>query len=169
MATTIEILLVDDEVRFLATLAERLSLRRFDVITATNGLEALEKARGANLDLALVDLKMPGMDGEELLGKLKQEHPLMEVVILTGHGSEESKARCEDAGSYEYLQKPCETEELVAVLRAAFEKRMMRRLEMRRDELERLMEVSVGETSFQAILRLKEIEEELLRRKGNPD
>lgn len=165
MATTIEILLVDDEIRFLTTLAERLSLRNFKVITATNGMEALEKARGSSLDLAIVDLKMPGMDGEDLLRKLKKEHPLMEVVILTGHGSAASKERCEDAGSYEYLQKPCETTELVTVLRAAFEKRMLRRLEICREELERLMALSVGEASFQAIIRLKELEEELLRKK----
>ena len=169
MATTIEILLVDDETRFLETLAGRLSLRGFHVITATNGMEALEKARGAGLDLALVDLKMPGMDGEVLLQKLKKEHPLMEVVILTGHGSADSRERCEDAGSYEYLQKPCETGELIAVLRAAFEKRMLRRLKICRDELVRLMDSSVGEASFQAILRLKDLEEELLRKKGELD
>ena len=169
MATTIEILLVDDETRFLETLAGRLSLRGFNVFTATSGTEALEKARGSSLDLALVDLKMPGMDGEELLRKLKREHPLMEVVILTGHGSMRSRERCEDAGSYEYLQKPCETGELVAVLRAAFEKRMLRRLKICRDELVRLMDTTAGEASFQAILRLKDLEEELLRRKGTVD
>ena len=103
MSTRIQILLVDDEVRFLQTLAERLTIRDFDVVTATNGFEALEKARGYTLDLAIVDLKMPGMDGEELLVKLKQEHPLVEVVILTGHGSAASMKRCEKVGSYSYL------------------------------------------------------------------
>jgi len=167
MSTQIQILLVDDEVRFLKTLAERLAIRDFDVVTATNGVEALEKARGYNLDLAIVDLKMPGMDGEQLLVKLKQEHPLMEVVILTGHGSAASKQRCEEVGSYSYLSKPCEMPELVAVLREAFQRRMMRRLDMEREQLEMLVRQTAGESSLRAILRLKEIEEELLRKRSD--
>lgn len=163
MSTRIHILIVDDEVRFLTTLADRLSIRNFDVITATNGEDALEKARGQGLDLALVDLKMPGMDGEELLTRLKEEHPLMEVVILTGHGSAASQTRCEDAGSYCYLHKPCEMEELIAVLREAFEKRVMKRLKIDRDGLKSLVEQLAGESSLGAILRLKEIEAEMLR------
>ena len=139
MATTIQILLVDDEVRFLNTLAGRLKIRDFEVVTATNGFDALTKARGYQLDLALVDLKMPGMDGEELLQRLKKEHPLMEVIILTAHGSEYSKEICEEAGSFSYLQKPCETEALITVLRKAFEKRMMRRLSLEREQLDLLI------------------------------
>ena len=166
MSTQIQILLVDDEVRFLQTLAERLTIRDFDVVTATNGFEALEKARGYNLDLAIVDLKMPGMDGEELLAKLKQEHPLLEVVILTGHGSAASKERCDEGGSYGYLSKPCEMHELVDVLREAFQKRMMRRLDIEGEQLKLLVQQSAGEHSLKAILRLKEIEENLLRKKS---
>lgn len=166
MSTKIQILIVDDEVRFLHTVAERLTIRDFEVVTATDGFEALDKARGYSLDLALVDLKMPGMDGEELLVKLKQEHPLMEVVILTGHGSAESKQRCEDVGSYCYLSKPCEMFDLVEVLLEAFEKRMMRRLNLERGQLKRLIQQSAGESSLRAILRLKEIEEEILLKKS---
>ena len=169
MTTTIQILMVDDEVRFLNTLAGRLKIRNFEVVTATNGFDALEKARGYQLDIALIDLKMPGMDGEELLGRLKQEHPLMEVIVLTGHGSELSKKNCEEVGSYSYLHKPCETEDLVAVLRGAFEKRMMRRLNLERDELEFLIQRLVGESSFLAILQLKELEEKLLKRQQQPE
>ena len=166
MTQTIQILLVDDEVRFLNTLAERLQIRDFEVVTATNGFDALEKARGFQLDLALIDLKMPGMDGEALLKELKKEHPLVEVIILTGHGSERSKEACKAAGSFSYLQKPCETRELVAVLREAFERRMLRRLKMERRHLDLLIQRSVGESSFQAIIRLKEIEEKLLERRS---
>jgi DNA-binding NtrC family response regulator len=160
----IQILIVDDEVRFLRTISQRFSLRQFDVVTATNGYDALEVARDRNLDLALVDLKMPGMDGEELLRKLKAEHPLMEVVILTGHGSTASEKTCEEAGSYSYLHKPCETEELIAVLREAFEKRVMRRLEIERDRLETLIQQSTCKSSLEVIQRLKEIEEEVLKK-----
>jgi DNA-binding NtrC family response regulator len=168
MVTTIQILMVDDEFRFLNTLAGRLQIRDFEVVTATNGHDALDKARGLQLDIALIDLKMPGMDGEALLKRLKEEHPLMEVIVLTGHGSASSRRSCEEMGSYFYLHKPCETEELVAVLRGAFEKRMMRRLNLKRKELELLIQRSVGESSFQAILRLKALEEQLLKRQRQP-
>ncbi len=164
--TTIRILLVDDEVRFLNTLAGRLRIRDFEVTTATNGWEGLDKARGSQLDLALIDLKMPGMDGEALLKRLKEEHPLMEVIILTGHASESSRAACQSAGSFSYLQKPCETHELVVTLREAFERRMMRRLDIERKQLDNLIHGAVGESSFHAILRLKELEEELLKRRA---
>jgi DNA-binding response OmpR family regulator len=166
VTSTIQILLVDDEVRFLNTLADRLRIRKFKVVTATDGFDALKKARDFQLDLALIDLKMPGMDGEELLQQLKKEHPLVEVVILTGHGSESSRETCQTAGSFSYLQKPCETQELVAVLREAFEKRMMRRLDIDRKHLDHLIQTAVGESSFQAILRLKEMENMLLERRA---
>lgn len=162
MRGRIKILTVDDEVRFLEALAQSLSVRYFDVLTATNGYQALEMARGHCLDLALVDLKMPGMDGEELLARLKEEHPYVEVVILTGHGSADSEARCHEIGSYCYLQKPCKTHELVEVLREAFQKRVTRRLKIEREELATMIQGAAGESALKAILRLKEIEEELL-------
>ena len=162
MSPNVQILIVDDEPRFLDTLAQRLRIRDFRVIASTNGLDALKQARGHQLDLALIDLKMPWMDGEELLSRLKKEHPLMEVIILTGHGSEESRETCRAVGAFSYLHKPCETQELVAVLRAAFERRMTRRLEMKHSTLQRLVQRTAGESSFQAILRLKALEEELL-------
>ncbi len=123
MAAKIRLIVVDDEVRFLRTLTQRLSLRDFDVTSATSGQEAVQKARSQQFDLALVDLKMPGMTGEELLQVLKKEHPFIEVVILTGHGSIESAVQCTSAGSYNYLQKPCETNELMEVLKNAFQSR----------------------------------------------
>jgi DNA-binding response OmpR family regulator len=168
MATSIHILIVDDETRFLQTLADRLEIRNFKVSTAANAFQALEKAEACPPEIALVDLKMPGMDGEALLRRLKEHHPQTEVVILTGHGSEASKQRCEEAGSHAYLHKPCETDELAAVLRSAFEKRMMRRLHLEKRELEVLINRLVGESSFRAILQLKELEEQLLARQQDP-
>ena len=86
----LSVLVVDDEVRFLEALAQRLTLRDFDVTAVPNGQEAVEAARREDFDLAIVDLKMPGMPGEKVLEILKAEHPLLEVIILTGHGSVES-------------------------------------------------------------------------------
>ncbi len=119
MEHTIRLLVVDDEARFLATLSRRLGLRGFDVTMAGDGATALQAARDHVFDVALVDLKMPGMDGEQVLRLLQQNDPHTQVIILTGHGSIESAERCTRAGSYRYLQKPCETDRLVAILQEA--------------------------------------------------
>jgi DNA-binding NtrC family response regulator len=159
MAEKIKLLIVDDEVRFLETLSKRLSIRDFDVTPVTNGTEALETARKQRFDLALVDLKMPGMTGEQLLEALKTEHPDIEVVILTGHGSIDSAVHCTQAGSYSYLQKPCETEELLSVLRDAYSKRVQRRLEIDAARMEEMLNMAVGESPLAVLRRLKEMDQ----------
>jgi len=159
MAEKIKLLIVDDEVRFLETLSKRLSIRDFDVTPVTNGTEALETARKKRFDLALVDLKMPGMTGEQLLEALKTEHPDIEVVILTGHGSIGSAVQCTQAGSYSYLQKPCETEELLSVLRDAYTKRVQRRLEIDTARMEEMLNTAVGESPLAVLRRLKEMDQ----------
>lgn len=159
MAEKIKLLIVDDEVRFLETLSKRLSIRDFDVTPVTNGTEALETARKQRFDLALVDLKMPGMTGEQLLDALKSEHSDIEVVILTGHGSIDSAVHCTQAGSYSYLQKPCETEELLSVLRDAYAKRVQRRLEIDAARMEEMLNMAVGESPMAVLRRLKEMDQ----------
>lgn len=155
----IKLLVVDDEVRFLETLAKRLSMRDFDVTPVTSGQEAVEKAREREFDLALVDLKMPGMPGEKVLEVLKDEHPLLEVVILTGHGSIDSAVYCTRAGSYSYLPKPCETAELMEVLKSAYQKRVQRKLNFSKKKMEELMRLSEGESPLGILRQLKKLEE----------
>ncbi len=104
----INLLIVDDEEQFLESMKKRLEVRDFHVITVNRGDKAIEAARKHPIDIALVDLKMPGMSGEETLEALKKEHEWMEVVILTGHGSVDSAVECTKSGAYSYLQKPCE-------------------------------------------------------------
>lgn len=152
MERQISLLLVDDEERFLQTLARRLSMRDFTVTMATDGATALAEAQRREFDLALVDLKMPGMDGEQLLGELKRRYPDTEVVILTGHGSVESAVRATQLGSYHYLQKPCETEELLTVLQAAYARRVRRRLDLDEQRMTELMRTATGGSAL-AILR----------------
>ena len=82
-------------------------------------------AKKSPVDIALVDLKMPGINGEETLKALKKEDKWLEVVILTGHGSIDSAVECTKSGAYEYLQKPCKLEELLEVLKNAYQKRVM--------------------------------------------
>lgn len=158
MSENIRLLIVDDEVRFLKTLKERLELRGFEVTAVTDGERAITAAREADYDVALLDLKMPGMDGDEVLKVLKREHPLIEVVILTGHGSVESAVDCTRAGSHSYLQKPCETHKLMEVLKDAYHKRIQTRFDLGKEQVDELLKVATGESPLGIIRRLKELE-----------
>ena len=122
MAEKIKIMIVDDEERLLQTLAQRLRLRDFEVQTFNNGQDALAAARREEFDLALVDLKMPGLSGEQVLGLLKEEHPLLEVIILTGHGSVESGIQGMNLGAFDYAMKPIQISELQEKLSPISEK-----------------------------------------------
>jgi DNA-binding NtrC family response regulator len=159
MPSRIKLLIVDDETRFLDTLARRLGLRDFEVTPVANGKAALLAAEREEFDLALVDLKMPGMSGEEVLTELKRAHPLLEVVILTGHGSVDSAVYCTKTGSHSYLQKPCSTEELLDVLKDAYARRVRRRLAVDQEKLDRLLDLALGESPLGILRRLREIEE----------
>lgn len=159
MAGKIKLLIVDDEERFLETLSKRLSIRDFDVTPVSNGAEAIKLAREKRFDLALLDLKMPGMTGEQVLEVLKVENPDIEVVILTGHGSIDSAVQCTQAGSYSYLQKPCETDELLSVLRDAYSKRVQRRLELDTVKMEEMLSAAVNESPLAVLRRLKELDD----------
>lgn len=157
MAQRIRILIVDDEERFLQALSQRLSLRDFDVTPFSNGRDAVEAARQTPFDIALLDLKMPGMSGEEVLATLKAEHPEMEVVILTGHGSIDSAVDCTRSGSYRYLQKPCETDTLMKVLREAYQHRVQEQLRLSEERIQEMLGSAVGESPLAILRRLKEI------------
>ncbi len=102
---------------------------------------------------------MPGMTGEELLEVLKKEHPFIEVVILTGHGSIESAVQCTSAGSYNYLQKPCETNELMEVLKNAFQRRLQRKMKMDQKKMDQLAKIAMGESPLGILKKLKALEE----------
>jgi len=158
MSDNIRLLIVDDEARFLHTLEERLQMRGFDVTAVASGKKAIEAARVTRFDLALLDLKMPGMDGEEVLRILKEEHPLIEVIILTGHGSIESAVDCTKAGSHSYLQKPCETEELLEVLKDAYHKRVQRKLALDKEKVDELLRIAIGESPLGILRRLRDLE-----------
>ena len=161
MTMKIRLLIVDDELRFLENLARRLMLRGFDVTTAVNGTEALAAADRHDFDVALVDLKMPGMSGDVLLQRLKVSHPLTEVIILTGHGSTEAAAHCTEAGSYSYLQKPCETQVLLETVKDAYQQRVARKLGIDGTRMEGLLRGTTGKDPLDILQRLRELEEEL--------
>ena len=160
MADKIRVMIVDDEERFLLALAQRLRLRDFEVATFTNGQEAVAAALREAFDIALVDLKMPGMTGEQVLDTLKTDCPLTEVVILTGHGSIPSAVQCTQSGAFNYLQKPCETEELLGVLKNAYQRRVQSRLRIDEDKMSELLTSDTRESALAILRKLREMEDD---------
>ncbi|MBW2030705.1 MAG: response regulator [Deltaproteobacteria bacterium] len=118
----IKVLLVDDEVAYVNVISKRLGKRNFKVTKALSGSEAIQVLRREDFDVAVVDLKMEGMDGIEVLKVFKKMAPGMEVIMLTGHGSEKAAREGVAAGAFDYLTKPCDLEELMAKIRQAFQK-----------------------------------------------
>ena len=115
----IRLLLVDDEKGFLDVLSKRIRRRKFDVTVAGGGAEALRVLRKQDFDAAVLDLKMEDMDGIEVLKIFKKMVPHLPVIMLTGHGSEQSAAEGFACGACEYLMKPCELEELIETIHRA--------------------------------------------------
>jgi DNA-binding NtrC family response regulator len=155
----INLLIVDDEEPFLESMKKRLEVRDFHVLCENRGDKAIETARKHPVDIALVDLKMPGISGEETLEALKSEHEWMEVVILTGHGSVDSAVECTRSGAYSYLQKPCELEHLLEVLKDAYKKRIMNKMEIQETQMEKLLHKAPGDSPLAILRRLKEMEQ----------
>jgi len=118
------IMLVDDEVPFVETMAKRLDKRNIETISAFSGEECLETLKThQTLDVIVLDVKMPGLDGLETLKIIKKEFPLMEVIMLTGHATVESGINGMKLGAYDFLMKPCDLEELVGKLEEATQKK----------------------------------------------
>lgn len=118
------IMLVDDEVPFVEAMTKRLARRDLEVDQAFSGDEALKKlADGTRTEVVILDVKMPGMDGIETLREIKSRHPLVEVIMLTGHATVESAIEGMKRGAFDYLMKPCEVDLLMEKLREAAEKK----------------------------------------------
>jgi DNA-binding NtrC family response regulator len=117
-----KVLLVDDEREFVQTLSERLLMRDMGSAVAYDGESALSMIREDEPEVMILDLKMPGIDGIEVLRRVKQTRPEIEVIILTGHGSEEDRATCLKLGAFAYLQKPVDIDRLTETLKQANEK-----------------------------------------------
>jgi len=154
----INLLIVDDEEQFLSSISRSLAMRDFNVIAVNRGDMALEAARKQPIDIALVDLKMPGMDGQETLQALKKEHSWMEIVILTGHGTIESAAACTRSGAYSYLQKPCEFDRLIEALVQAYKQRVMNKQKIKEEKMNQLLKISMGSSAKEILRRLREID-----------
>jgi CheY-like chemotaxis protein len=117
-----KVLLVDDEREFVQTLSERLSMREVGSHVVFDGESALEMVADDEPEVMVLDLKMPGIDGLEVLKRTKATRPDVEVIILTGHGSEADRDECMRLGAFAYLQKPVDIEQLSDTLKRANEK-----------------------------------------------
>ena len=117
-----KVLLVDDEGEFVQTLSERLLMRNMGSAVAYDGESALKLVNDDEPEVMILDLKMPGIDGIEVLRRVKKTRPEIEVIILTGHGSEGDRKVCMDLGAFAYLQKPVDIAVLTDTLKEANEK-----------------------------------------------
>lgn len=113
----IKLLLVDDEKPFVEVLRKRLTKRNIDVTAAFSGTEGIQAVRKVDFDVAVLDLKMGDMDGIEVLKTFKKMYPAMAVIILTGHGTEQTVQEGIKSGAIAYLSKPCDFEELIGLIK----------------------------------------------------
>lgn len=113
------ILLVDDEEDFVEMLGLRLQEIGENIVTAQNGAECLQALEKQDMDVIILDIKMPGMDGIETLREIKKRYPLVEVILLTGHGTIESAVQGMKLGAFDFLLKPADFDELTEKLNQA--------------------------------------------------
>ena len=118
MANT-RVLLVDDEEEFVAFLERRLKKRGFETWTAANGLDGLKLLGEHRIDVVILDVKMSGLGGMETLRNIKHRHSLVEVIMLTGHGSAESAVEGLKLGAFDFVTKPCDISVLMTKIREA--------------------------------------------------
>ena len=116
----IKVLLVDDEEDFVKSLSERIKMRDLDSDVALNGEEALKLVGDDVPDVMVLDLKMPGIDGMEVLRRIKKAYPQVQVIMLTGHGSEKDEKEARRLGAFEYLEKPTSIDTLIKYIKRAF-------------------------------------------------
>ena len=118
------VMLVDDEAPFLETMVKRLEKRKLNVKTASDGQSALDTLKQhPDIDVIILDVKMPGMDGIETLERIKADHPLVEVLMLTAHATVESAIQGMKLGAFDYLMKPCDVDQLMSKVQEATQKK----------------------------------------------
>lgn len=122
----IKILLVDDEEDFVKTISQRMQRRGQESDIALNGEQALSRIEQEVPDVVLLDLKMPGIGGMEVLRRIKKAYPEVQVIIMTGHGSEKIETEARTLGAFEYLQKPTKIDTIMNKIKLAFKEKTER-------------------------------------------
>jgi DNA-binding NtrC family response regulator len=119
------ILIVDDEIDFLETVVKRMRRRGIDTLQASSGEEALETIKKTPVDVVVLDVRMPGMDGTETLKAIKKHAPLTAVVMLTGHACVESAVAGMKNGAFDYLMKPVDLDTLCYMIEDAYQEKLL--------------------------------------------
>jgi two-component system NtrC family response regulator len=125
MAENVKIMVVDDEPSVLESFKMILQIKDYAVDTYPDGPSAISKLQKGNYDLCFVDYKLPGMDGIEVLKKVKEIDPSIEVIIVTAYASESSKSSAVELGALEYLRKPFLMDEIYELVERGLRKRRM--------------------------------------------
>lgn len=120
---TMRVLVVDDEVDFRETMVNHLLKRTVDASGAEDGEKALELVNKFNYDVVILDIRMPGIDGITALREIKKIKPLIEVILLTGHGSVESGIEGMKLGAFDYILKPAKFDDIFQKIEQAYEKK----------------------------------------------
>ncbi|MBM9614848.1 response regulator [Desulfobulbus rhabdoformis] len=134
-----KVLLVDDETDFVDLMSQRLETRGLRVLAVTSGEEAVGSMDDKNIDVAVVDLAMPGIDGIETLIQIKQARPDIEVIMLTGHATIQSGIEAMKHGACDYLEKPVDLNVLMEKIRYAKETRMAAMAEKSAQEVQHIL------------------------------
>lgn len=138
----IDILVVDDEEDFVEMLSLRLEDAGHRVRSAFDGDAGLAALEKAECDVVLLDIRMPGKDGITVLKTIKTVHPVVEVILLTGHGTIDTAVEGLKSGAFDYVQKPARFEELLGKLEAARDRKAEHETRIRRAEARSLMRQS---------------------------
>jgi two-component system, OmpR family, response regulator len=120
-----KVLVVDDEEDFLETIVKRLKARAVEAEGVESGEKALQFLEGRDVDVVVLDVRMPGMDGIETLKEIKKHRPAIEVIMLTGHASVESGIQGMQLGAFDYVMKPVPLDELLDKMRQAYERKLI--------------------------------------------
>jgi two-component system OmpR family response regulator len=132
------VLVVDDEDDFRETFVKRLKRRKLDVSGVESGEKALELLDENPFDVVILDVKMPGMDGVDVLREMKKKRPLTEVIMLTGHASVESGIEGMKLGAFDYIMKPADIDELMDKMRQAYERKSIHEEKIRQAKMKEL-------------------------------
>ena len=122
---SIKILLVDDETDFVETMTKRFGIRKMPIASASSGAEALKLVDEEDFDVIILDVRMPGMGGLEVLRQIRAKRPLTEVIMLTGHASLDAGMQGMNLGAYDYVLKPADFDELLDKVRRAAERKAL--------------------------------------------
>jgi DNA-binding NtrC family response regulator len=156
--SNIRVLLVDDEENLLEYLSKRLLKLGFTVKATFSGEEAITAAGEQHYDVAVVDLKMPGIDGVETQKRLRDLQPYIQCIVLTGHGSIESALESGQEDAFQYLLKPVDYDNLLANIKEAYKKKVELQGKDFATQVERIQRAGLGPHGVRrAIKELRQI------------